>query len=106
MTAIPTGISEAHEVDVRLTCDAGLYVIPEQIVDRITGALREAKAALLDGDTETVRLAIEAAARAVGEIEVDGGVCTFEGAVEGYYFDEETAEATCPTCGTVHDVDL
>lgn len=106
MTAIPTGVSEAHEVAVRLTCDEGLYTVPEQIVDRITSALVGAKAALLDGDTESAALAIKAAHRAVGEIEVDGGVCTFEGAVEGSYIDDETAEATCPKCGTTHEVDL
>lgn len=106
MTATPTGVSEAHEVGVRLVCDEGLYTVPEQIVDRITGALREAKAALLDGDTETVRLAIQAALRAVGEVEVDGGTCAFEGVVEGYFYDDETAEATCPKCGANREVDL
>lgn len=106
MTATPTGIDEAHEVNVRLTCDAGLYTVPEQIVDRITSALMGAKAALLDGDTESVALAIKAAHRAAGEIEVDGGLCTFEGTVEGFYIDEETAVVTCPRCGTTHEVDL
>ena len=90
MTAIPTGISEAHEVDVHLTCDEGLYTVPEQIVDRITDALRWAKAAH----------------RAAGEIEVDAGTCTFDGEVAGSYLDEETAEAICPKCGTVHEVSL
>lgn len=106
MTAIPTGISEAHEVDVHLTCDEGLYTVPEQIVDRITDALRWAKAALLDGDTEGAALAVKAAHRAAGEIEVDAGTCTFDGEVAGSYLDEETAEAICPKCGTVHEVSL
>lgn len=92
MRATPTGISEAHEVDVYLTCDAGLYVVPEQLVERLTAALRDAR--------------VDAAAALVGKIEHDGGVCSYEGTVEGFYLDDETAEAECPKCGTIHEVDL
>lgn len=106
MTAIPTGISEAHEVDARLTCDAPLYTVPEQIVERVTNALRGVKAALLDGDIDGALLAVKAAHRAVGSIEVAAGQCSYEGTVEGFYLDDETAEASCPKCGTIHEVPL
>lgn len=106
MTAIPTGISEAHEVEVHLTCGEGLHLVPEQLVDRITRALREARAALIDYDHEYASAQVVAVCALVDSIELDGGACSFEGTVEGVYLDDETAEAVCPECGTIHEVPL
>lgn len=105
MTAIPTGISEAHEVEVHLTCDAGQFRVAEQHVEKLTAALREAKSAILEGDADRATRAVNSAAATVGDLEEqDGGVCSFDGTVEGYYLDEDSAEATCPVCWTVHEV--
>lgn len=106
MTAVPTGISEAHEVDVHLTCGEGLHLVPEQLVDRITRALRLAKVALIDYDQEYASALIVAVSALVDSIELDGGACSFEGTVEGVHLDDVTAEAVCPECGTIHEVPL
>lgn len=106
MRAIPTGISEAHEVDVHLTCDAGLFLVSEQLVDAFALRLREAKAALIAGDAAYASGQVTKAVDLINSIEHDGGVCSFAGTVEGYYIDDDTAEAECPECGTVHEVRL
>ncbi len=102
MTAIPTGISEAHEVTVRAwSCEATTVVAGEQVIEAIDTLLG---GAALTGDCElAVRLSREAIDRLA---DADTGVCSFRGDVEGIYLDGETAEVVCPKCGTVAEVAL
>lgn len=102
MTAIPTGISEAHEAVIRAwSCEATVVHAGEQVIETIDTLLGSA---VLTGNygfgVRVARVALDRLADA------DTGTCSFRGDVEGIYLDGETAEVVCPKCGTVAEVAL
>ena len=100
-----SALSEAHEVDVHLTCDAESCLVAWETIDRVSRALRDAKAAILEGDTDRAARDVTAALAITNEVEeYDYGRCAFTGGIEGYYLDDDTAEVVCPRCGALHVV--